>query len=176
MRKPTPEERFWNQVSQIPDGCWIWIGRVDSGEYGQISVNARQVMAHRFSYELLVGPIPLGLSLDHLCRERLCVRPDHLEPVTHAENVRRGLVGQHWRDRTSCPKGHPYDAVNTRWRKKTIRKSGKVYTVRACRACDAIGRDEYNRAYYLRNHDRLIAYQRAYNARKRAERSQLEQT
>lgn len=166
MPKATPEERFWNQVVQIPDGCWIWIGTIASGEYGQMVVNGRTLMAHRFAYELLVGPIPEGLTLDHLCRETMCCRPDHLEPVTLADNIRRQIRTRS----THCPRGHPYDEANTRLKRQRYQTvDGEASCMgRICRACQATGRSERNRDYYLRNRDRLIAYQRAYNARQRA--------
>lgn len=94
--------------------------------YARLCWNAKKVYAHRIAYQLLVGPIPEGMQLDHLCRNRRCVNPDHLEPVTHAENVRRGLSGAYLRARTHCPKGHPYDQANT-----YVSNSGS----RNCRAC-----------------------------------------
>lgn len=85
--------RFWSHVDKSAE-CWLWTGaKGREGGYGHFWVAGRKVAAHRFAYELLVGPIPDGLVLDHLCRETLCVRPSHLEPVTQAENTRRGLRG-----------------------------------------------------------------------------------
>lgn len=89
-----PLERFWPKVRKepSPSGCWIWTGAIRRGDgYGEF--HARQGMsrlAHRVAYEPLVGPVPDGLQIDHLCRVRRCVNRAHLEPVTHAENVRRG--------------------------------------------------------------------------------------
>jgi hypothetical protein len=94
----------------VGDECWEWTGRRSSRGYGAFDLSARQsAPAHRVLYELLVGPIPAGLELDHLCRVRHCVRPDHLEPVTHQENCRRAAQHDAWyrpvtRDR--CGKGH----------------------------------------------------------------------
>ena len=82
-------ERFWARVEQSGD-CWSWTGAKNDQGYGQIRVDGRIVYAHRFSYELHLGSIPSGLQIDHLCRNRGCVRPDHLEPVTSAENTHRG--------------------------------------------------------------------------------------
>ncbi len=104
-QRPTPEDRFWAKVDKHgPDGfhsqtganlgpCWLWTPPPGTGGYGRLGVDGRMVLAYRFAYELLVGPIPVGLQPDHLCRVRHCVRPDHLEPVTQAENIRRGLAG-----------------------------------------------------------------------------------
>lgn len=73
-----------------PDnGCWEWQGELNSNGYGRVWRNNKRIMAHRGFYELHRGPIPEGLELDHLCRNKPCVNPAHLEPVTHAENVRR---------------------------------------------------------------------------------------
>ena len=81
--------RFW-QYAERGDGCWKWLGRRHSAGYGVISVDGQECLAHRISYELAIGTIPFGLEIDHLCRNRMCVRPDHLEAVSHRENVRRG--------------------------------------------------------------------------------------
>jgi hypothetical protein len=89
------------------DGCWEWTGDRCARGYGRMTINRKKVMAHRIVYQELVGPIPAGLSLDHLCLNPICVRPDHLEAVTHAENVRRGISPSAENARkTACPKGH----------------------------------------------------------------------
>lgn len=89
---PTPEERFWPNV-HITDGCWEWTGATTCG-YGTFSIGGRltryQQPSHRVSYQWLRGPIPEEFDLDHLCRNRICVNPWHLEPITRSENVRRG--------------------------------------------------------------------------------------
>ena len=122
------EVRFWAKVAKplTGDGCWLWMGHRNQGGYGQVSVNRHMRQAHRVAYELSVGPIPEGLTLDHLCRVRHCVNPSHLEPVTELENIRRGTVGENMRSKTHCPQGHPYDEANTRHT-----KNGN----RLCRAC-----------------------------------------
>lgn len=117
-------ERLECKISPEPNtGCWLWLGYCEQG-YGRLSSNAaidgdRQV--HRVTYRLLRGEIPEGLELDHLCRVRCCVNPDHLEPVTKQVNIQRGLAGkrggERMRARTHCPQGHPYSDENTQVRR-----------------------------------------------------------
>lgn len=83
-------QRLFTQIRRTLTGCWEWQGNVDSHGYGQTLYLGRRIGAHRFAYLLLVGEIPAGLVLDHRCRNRLCVNPDHLEPTTNRENVLRG--------------------------------------------------------------------------------------
>lgn len=123
-------ERLWEKVDKT-DTCWLWTGFCIGG-YGVIGEWDKSFMAHRLAYELLIGPIPDGLVIDHLCRVRNCVNPDHLEPVTLAENIRRGEVGRHNATKTVCPQGHEYTEVNTYWYRGT----------RSCRTC---GREKQRR-------------------------------
>ena len=122
----TLETRFWAKVRKT-ETCWMWTACLLRDGYGLFSVNGALVRAHRFAYELLVGPIPQGFTLDHLCRSRACVRPEHLEPVTNKDNVLRGngLTALNAR-KTQCPQGHPYDLFNTHCNLK----GGRV-----CREC-----------------------------------------
>lgn len=107
-------ERALDLFAYSEDGCWLWTGSLDRNGYGYIRETAgrRKLRAHRVVYEYVVGPIPDGMELDHLCRVRSCVNPDHLEPVTHRENQRRGEspMGQQAR-REFCAKGHPLDGI-----------------------------------------------------------------
>ena len=118
----------------VGDDCWTWTAGLDRRGYGRIRVGDKTAAAHRVVYELLSGPIPEGLSLDHLCRNPSCVRPDHLEPVTHAENVRRGAAGENQRAKTHCPRGHEYTPENT--------YNNPRRPNRACQACRALRRQE----------------------------------
>lgn len=128
------EERFWSRVDKSGD-CWIWTGCKDSNGYGKVKVPGGTDYAHRISYKLMRGGIPYGRELDHLCRLPWCVKPEHLEPVSHQENVQRGNAGKWFaevqKSKTHCPKGHPYSETNT------ISKGGSR-TWRACRICNAI--------------------------------------
>lgn len=98
-------------------GCWLWTGYVTKAGYARISgarrTSRRWVYVHRATYEFFRGKISDDLELDHLCRERSCVNPAHLEPVPHTENIARGNWKDHWyRTRTHCKKGHVLDEAN----------------------------------------------------------------
>ena len=109
------EERFWAKVKKLENGCWEWIGALLASGYGQFALRHNQnVSAHRISYEWENGAIPEELQLDHLCRNRKCVNPEHLQPVTKRDNILRGVgFGAKNSQKTHCPKGHPYDLFNT---------------------------------------------------------------
>lgn len=138
-RPPRPVmERLMKNVLVSQSGCWEYAktSRAWNDGYRQISVGTnaegRAVMkyAHRVSYELHIGPIPEGMQLDHLCKNRCCVNPDHLEPVTPRENLMRSADTHAARNiaKTHCPQGHPYDADNT-----GINKRGGRY----CKTCNS---------------------------------------
>lgn len=141
-QSPLLLDRFMAKVSPEPNsGCWLWTGSIQQSPfpkypgyngYGSFARPGKSKLAHRASYELFVGEIPDGLHIDHLCRVRSCVNPKHLEPVTRAENVRRGNGGAYFRDKTHCPQGHEYSSENT-----TVKPiSGKPNRFnRICRTC-----------------------------------------
>jgi hypothetical protein len=130
---PDDVKRFWGNVDRRGENeCWLWLGFVEPRGYGRMRHCGRNIQAHQFSYELNVGPVPDGLSLDHVrargCIHRHCVNPGHLEPVTTRENVLRGTSPVARNARAEhCPKGHPYDEANTYVRPD---RGG-----RDCRAC-----------------------------------------
>jgi hypothetical protein len=109
-----------------PHGCWTWRAARDRYGYGTIAVDRKKRPAHRVSYSVFRGPIPEGMVIDHLCRNRACVNPWHMEPVTNEENVNRGLRSG---AKTHCVNSHEYTPENTYARPD----SGK----RKCRACNA---------------------------------------
>lgn len=141
------KERFMEKVDLSDDGCWLWTAAVTRTEapYGVFWLDRKQVPAHRVSYEIHVGPIPEGLHLDHLCRNPRCVNPDHLEPVTNAENILRGIGPPAVNAvKTHCDHGHQFTPENT----YEYTRNGR--TRRSCRAC----RRENQRRYLERRRSR----------------------
>ena len=131
MVKPSIKSRFYQKVALPagPDACWPWIGAMSDNGYGNFWTGEKQDKAHRVSYQLFVGAIPDGADLDHLCRNRGCVRPDHLEPVDRQTNL---LRGDRKSKQANCKRGHPLSGDNVR----IYLTPGKGYVTRICRACD----------------------------------------
>lgn len=128
-------ERFWEKVIHMPEGCWDWIGGLDGGGYPCWKPNGKNIRAHVWIYKMILGPIPYGYEVDHLCSNRACVNPSHLEAVPPLINHRRAIMGYkpNWQSKqTHCRKGHPYDEENTRW---TEGKNGHSAPTRVCRTC-----------------------------------------
>lgn len=152
-----PAHNFMAKVDKT-DTCWLWTGYRDAAGYGhfgsKISGVQRDQPAHRFSYELHIGPIEDGAQLDHVCHtldtscmggiscpHRACVNPAHLEPVSGAENMRRGrasgaVIAARQRAKTHCPAGHAYDEANT------------YYDPRGGRVCRACSNSQHLKRYY----------------------------
>jgi hypothetical protein len=161
-RPPKPlTERFLEQVHVDPTTeCWNWTGSTPAG-YGKICADGVWIAAHRLAYELWVGPIPAGLHIDHLCRNRGCVRVDHLEAVTPAENVRRGMsppgIGHRM---MACRRGHPFDEANTRTAQAKQRLCRVCQAIRELRVADRLKAERAARG--LRN----VHYVEAFGERK----------
>lgn len=136
----TLEQRLAQKIEKRgPDECWDWTGGKNSWGYGYISVDSKMRRAHKIVWEMKNGPVPVGLDLDHLCRNRACCNPTHLEPVTRAENLRRGKRTTNGNEnKTHCPSGHEYTEANTY-------RNGSG---RQCRECMRLrSRSEEKRAY-----------------------------
>ena len=127
MRKNTPET-IWGRVNKT-DSCWIWTGAATRGGYGCFTLGNKPYLAHRWSYVQTHGEIPEGKEIDHMCGVTRCMNPDHLEAVTHQENLMRGQTtcAAH-AVKTECPSGHPYSGSNLYlWK-----------GIRQCRTCRKI--------------------------------------
>lgn len=158
---PTPEERFWAKVDKNgPGGCWLWTGALDAKGYGMWKpagrANSRSVKAHRWAYETLIGTVPDGLQLDHVCRVRNCVNPfGHLEPVTGRENLMRSPITLAAINvaKTHCIRGHEFTPENTR-----ITTARSPHGERSCRACDRLKQREYRnrKLSYIRRRQQAL--------------------
>lgn len=130
-RSLSPQERITARSEVDANGCWLWTGSVNNCGYGNFRYDGTPMGAHRASYLIFVGPIPTGMSIDHLCRVRRCVNPAHLEPVTQRLNVLRGIAPTAVHGaKTHCIHGHEFTAENTR-------HHGPDGRWRQCRACRA---------------------------------------
>lgn len=131
----TALQRFWEKVVVLQNGCWQWIGALDRDGYGRFRLEGESLSAHRAAWMFFIGILRPGVVLDHLCRFRACVNPQHLEPVTSGENTLRSPIAITAvnAEKTHCKYGHPFDSLNT-------------YLVgnghRMCRTCD---RDRHRR-------------------------------
>lgn len=127
----SPEGRFFAKVEKADSGCWLWRGATDGdGRYGAFHYDGKLRRAHRVSYEWRFGKVTEGVDLDHLCRVTLCVNPDHLEPVTHRENILRGVgIAATNAAKTHCKRGHAFTPENT----KILTNGGRY-----CLACHEI--------------------------------------
>jgi hypothetical protein len=131
-------KRFEKRTVKSASNCWDWIGTKNETGYGKIVVGWKENnqpvhrFAHRVSYELFVGLIPTGLEIDHLCRNHGCVNPNHLEAVTHKENVRRGILPEMMRKKmnemTHCKRGHSFSGDN-------LLHQGENRKLRLCKTC-----------------------------------------
>jgi hypothetical protein len=122
-----------NKVERLDNGCWVWTGAKQSSGYGHLVFAGSPMLAHRLFFTHFRGPIPAGLTLDHLCRNRLCVNPDHLDPVTQRENNLRSNSPSAINSRaTHCPNGHALSGENVRI---VVRRDG---VHRKCLPCNRI--------------------------------------
>ena len=129
--------KFWAHVNKTsPTQCWFWMDSCNAEGYGTFGIHSRSYLAHRIAYVSTRGVIPKGMELHHSCRNRACVNPAHLEPISHHENSIRGNAGMHQRGKEFCPQGHPYS-----WENVVDYHDGK----RRCRECERLRARNYYR-------------------------------
>jgi len=139
------------KVEVSATGCWLWAGHTNDNGYSLVRRAGRQLSAHRWNWEQSNGPIPKNLEVNHKCRVRNCINPEHLELLTHAENIRFSADLK-----TTCAQGHPYDKVEI----------DRGYRSRSCSICQK----EYDRKYREANRERINKNSRESARRKRNER------
>jgi hypothetical protein len=130
-------ERFWKYVIKT-DTCWLWLGKTDDG-YGRFHINYKFYLTHRLIYAVMKSKLGSNSQIDHLCKNRNCCNPDHLEEVTHIENTRRGLAKKFNTDPNKCPHGHDYDY------QIPGKAEGSIYKV--CRTCRDRNSKRYQNAH-----------------------------
>ncbi len=147
------EQRFWEKVEKTKT-CWNWTSAFNQKGYGVFNLNGKAVKAHRFAYELLKSKIPKGLTLDHICRNRGCVNPNHLECLTHKENILKGIgLSAINARKTHCDSGHPLTGKNLYF------KSGR----RFCREC----RRNYKPKWIKLNPEKVKEHEKRSRAKRR---------
>jgi len=133
---------FWNKVD-ITENCWLWTGALIGNGYAQHGTYPNAQLVHRISYRYHIGEIKDGMQIDHLCKVRNCVNPDHLEQVTQQENMKRSSVLEHSLGLTHCKHGHEFTKENTIWRNERHR---------SCRTCTRRRyREHYWRVKLIKN-------------------------
>ena len=133
--EPKHVAKFFSKIKKV-DNCWIWMGYKNKDGYGRFAIKNTKIYAHRFSYELFKQDISKILEIDHLCRNRKCVNPQHLEAVTHKENIMRGSsFSAKNKIKNNCPQGHQYNKENT-YRNPFTRK-------RFCRICNKLAQRKF---------------------------------
>lgn len=134
--------RFWDKIHfPFPSECWEWKAQIQPNGYGRFNIHRIALYAHRVAYELAIGSIPDGLVLDHICRNRKCVRPSHLEPVTPKENLLRGerpFIIPYNSKKTHCKRGHVFNEKNTYY---------YANGSRICRVCGKLRARKYRKYY-----------------------------
>lgn len=135
------ETLLFHAVRNRKTGCWDWLGDMNQKGYGRLFYNGKKHSAHRVSFEMFNGPISEDLEIDHVCENRKCVNPAHLQQITHRQNIRNGRLMKSRRiPKTHCPQGHPYQGDNVLWT-----RGGYQY----CRQC----RRDYDKRIYWEKKD-----------------------